>query len=85
MSKNTLLKKTFKLSLEFDSYLVRNAHPLAKIPNKAYLVFTERGDDELSSSNRELARKGRGSRAKFIEVRKEGRRWTIHSLAPAAV
>lgn len=65
------------LSLEFNRYL--NTHPEAfkKIPHKANIVLTIKGDDEFNRSSLNILEKGKRSRQKYIEARKVGRRWFL--------
>ena len=84
MKKNTFIKKNLALGLQFDHYVVRNAAVRAKIPNGAYVVITVKGDDTFNRSSREMVKKVSSARARVVEARKEGRKWTIRSFASSA-
>lgn len=70
--------KRIELSLEFDSYLVKNPSLNRKIPKGAYLVFTDK--DIKKSSDIDFWVSRRTSGAKVIEVRKSERGWMLSQL-----
>ena len=71
------LKKTLKLSLEFDTYLTKHPSLYKKIPNGASVFITVKGDEKF---NRSSVRNVADVKGKIIEARKEGRRWTLSPL-----
>lgn len=82
MSK-TFINKNIKLSLEFDSYISRRPDILAKLPNKAVIVFTVKGDEAFNKNSLALAEKIRTRGRKIIEVKKVGNRWILQQLVAA--
>jgi len=78
MSKE-LADKYIELSLEFDKYMLRHPEVLDAIPNKAMLVVTRSGDEELNCHSIGLIRKSR-SRRPVVEARKTGRSWEVRPL-----
>ena len=74
MSKK-FVKKNIKLSLEFDRYLSKHPDALAKIPQGACVIITQKGDKVFNQEGKSIAGK---VKQKCIEARKEGSRWTLH-------
>ena len=76
MSQN-FIKKNIKLSLEFDTYLSKNPNEFKKIPDKACIIITVKGDKEFNRNSISIAQKVKNVKQKCIEARKEGVRWVL--------
>jgi basic membrane lipoprotein Med (substrate-binding protein (PBP1-ABC) superfamily) len=74
---NQFIKKNIKLSLEFDKYLSKHPAEFKKIPNKACIVITVKGDKEFNRSSLAIAQKVKQDSQKCIEARKEGSNWIL--------
>ena len=81
MTNNEYLKKTLKLSLQFDSYLVKNQELFKLIPNKSTVFFTVKGDSIYNRESHKLAKDAQTRHEKIIEARKEGRKWQLYPVS----
>ena len=80
MSKN-FIKKNIKLSLELDRYLGKHPAVFDKIPNKACVVITIKGDNEFNRESKIIIQKAKEEKQKCVEARKEGIRWVLEPLS----
>ncbi len=80
MSKK-FVEKNIKLSLEFDKYISRNPSAFRKIPSGACIVITVKGDATFNKNSKFIAEKTGKGKQKYIEAKKEGRRWELQPLA----
>ena len=76
MSKK-LVEKNIKLSLEFDRYLSKHPGEFDKIPNKACIIITVKGDKKFNLNSKALAQIAKRDKQKCIEARKEGNTWVL--------
>ncbi len=71
-------KKSIELMDEFDDYIVKHPAMHKKIPNRAYIVITVKGDDEFNAASISLIRDPK--RKKVIEAHKTDHRWYLRPL-----
>jgi hypothetical protein len=76
MSKE-FIKKNIKLSLEFDTYLSKHPDAFIKIPSKACIIITVKGDKEFNRNSIAIAGKVKNDKQKCVEARKEGANWVL--------
>ncbi|MFA5261705.1 MAG: DUF5647 family protein [Candidatus Omnitrophota bacterium] len=76
MSKN-FIKKNIKLSLELDRYLTKHPEAFDKIPNKACLMITVKGDDDFNRESKMVVKIAKDQKQKCVEARKEGIDWVL--------
>jgi len=75
------IKKNVKLSLEFDSYLVKHPTLFKDIPNGAYIVITVNGDNKFNADSISIVRDMK--RKKIVEAHKSANRWSLRPLHPS--
>ena len=72
------IKKNVKLSLEFDSYLVKHPKLFEQIPNGAYIVITISGDKAFNIDSISMVRNQKPK--KIIEAHKSQNTWSLRPL-----
>jgi hypothetical protein len=75
---DAFIKKNVDLSLEFDNYLVKHPDAYAKIPNRAFVVITVKGDSKFSKESVSMVAKS--NKRKVVEAEKSGSKWNIRPL-----
>ena len=80
MSKK-FIEKNIKLSLDFGRYISRHPSAYKKVPKGANVFFTIQGDENFNQNSKKLLEKTKEKGQKYIEARKEGTRWILHSFA----
>jgi hypothetical protein len=77
------LQKNLRLSTEFDSYAVRHPAVYDQIPYDSWIIFTDAADPIFSQESRLLIKKAPNVQ-RAVEIRKQGRVWTVSPMASAA-
>lgn len=76
----TFTKKNLRLWRDFDKYLTSKPELYDKIPNKGTIIFTIKGDSYFNRCSRDMAREAKGRDGKFVEARKEGKKWELYQF-----
>lgn len=80
MSKKDI-QKNFKLSEDFNSYVVRNPKVVKNIPENACIIMTPKNDSKLSEKNLKLAEKIMKKEHKpCFRAMKENQKWKIKPI-----
>jgi len=80
MSKKNVTKN-FKLSEEFNDYVVKHPDIFEGIPNNACIVFGVKNDPKLTKENLKLAEKiKKEERKKCLKAIKEKGKWILEAI-----
>lgn len=76
MSENHI-KENFKLSADFNSYLMDHPEMVDEIPKNAHIVMGDSGNSYLTKKNYKIFENERGD---YYQAIKKGRKWEIKKI-----
>lgn len=76
------LQKNFRLSADFNEYIINHPAAMAGIPNSAHIVIIPENDSELAEKNKKMAKNIAQKQHKSIfGAFKKGGKWRVEKLA----
>jgi len=76
------VKKNFKLSEDFNNYVIEHPEIFKRVPKDACIVMTEKKDSNLTKENIEMAKEIiRKERKSCFKAIKKNRKWMLEAVS----